>query len=261
MAHLKVIQRIEQSVIEGGQFALAMPRGSGKTTLSLIAVIWAVVYGHLRFSMLVGATDKRSVKMAKLIKKMLENTRSVFAEDFPEVVIPCAELRGQANRATGQHCNSERTNIGWNEDTIVLPTIKGSCCSGSVIGAASLLGNIRGMLEMDADNNLIRPDFVILDDPQTKGSAKSAEETKTRLEMIDQDVLGLAGPDGTLSVVMLCTVIEPDSKTKAHCYHYQTIKGDLRWSLNQSERRSKTQSLSSQAWRNQNRSHCLRLHV
>lgn len=32
--HLKVIAKIEQAVLHGGLFAMAMPRGSGKTTLS-----------------------------------------------------------------------------------------------------------------------------------------------------------------------------------------------------------------------------------
>ena len=38
--HLKVIAKIEQAVLEGGLFAMAMPRGSGKTTLCEIACLW-----------------------------------------------------------------------------------------------------------------------------------------------------------------------------------------------------------------------------
>lgn len=32
--HLQVIARIEQAVLRGGLFAMAMPRGSGKSTIS-----------------------------------------------------------------------------------------------------------------------------------------------------------------------------------------------------------------------------------
>ena len=42
--HLKVIAKIEQAVIRGGLFSMAMPRGSGKTTICECACIWAVLY-------------------------------------------------------------------------------------------------------------------------------------------------------------------------------------------------------------------------
>jgi hypothetical protein len=44
--HLKVIAKIEQAVLRGGLFAMAMPRGSGKTTICECACIWAVLFGH-----------------------------------------------------------------------------------------------------------------------------------------------------------------------------------------------------------------------
>ena len=53
--HLKVIGQIEESVLRGGLFATAMPRGSGKTTLAETACVWAVLYGHRRFVCLIGS--------------------------------------------------------------------------------------------------------------------------------------------------------------------------------------------------------------
>ncbi|HMO84624.1 MAG TPA: hypothetical protein PKC18_06855, partial [Lacipirellulaceae bacterium] len=44
--HLKVIAKIEQAVLRGGLFAMAMPRGSGKSTICECACIWAVLFGH-----------------------------------------------------------------------------------------------------------------------------------------------------------------------------------------------------------------------
>ncbi len=41
--HLKAIAKIERAVVEGDVFALAMPRGSGKTTLVVAAVLWAIL--------------------------------------------------------------------------------------------------------------------------------------------------------------------------------------------------------------------------
>ena len=47
--HLKVIAKIEEAVLRGGLFAMAMPRGSGKTTICECACIWAVLFGHREF--------------------------------------------------------------------------------------------------------------------------------------------------------------------------------------------------------------------
>lgn len=190
------------------------------------------MYGHRRFSVLVGSTQSKAEKLMKVLKRFLSLRSGPFCEDFPEVTIPCAELENKANRCNGQLCGNELTNIEWTADQVVLPTVwfepdvdtnaeeplpdgtlpKGpvSECAGSIIATAGLLGEIRGMLYVDSEGNLIRPTFVLLDDPQTKKSASSLTETTFRLEVIDEDVLGLVGPDETLAVVMPCTVISPD---------------------------------------------------
>ncbi len=41
--HLEVIVKIETAVLRGGLFAMAMPRGSGTTTLAETACIWAML--------------------------------------------------------------------------------------------------------------------------------------------------------------------------------------------------------------------------
>ncbi|MFA5429310.1 MAG: hypothetical protein WC279_13990, partial [Sulfurimonas sp.] len=55
--HLKVINRIETAVLKGGLFALAMPRGSGKSTLTECAALWSMLYGHREFVFLIGSTE------------------------------------------------------------------------------------------------------------------------------------------------------------------------------------------------------------
>jgi len=47
--HLKVLAKIERAVKEGGLFAFAMPRGSGKTTLARLSALWAVLVGYRPF--------------------------------------------------------------------------------------------------------------------------------------------------------------------------------------------------------------------
>ena len=66
--HLKAIKKIEQSVLKGGLFALAMPRGSGKSSLCEAAGVWSIVYGHREFVTLIGATESAALEMMESVK-------------------------------------------------------------------------------------------------------------------------------------------------------------------------------------------------
>jgi hypothetical protein len=58
-----------------------------------------------------------------------------------------------------------------------------------------------------SDGRSVRPELVILDDPQTTESANSIDQTKKRLRILSSDILGLAGPGKKISGLMPCTVI------------------------------------------------------
>ena len=206
--HLKVIEKIETAVLRGGLFALAMPRGSGKSTLSESAVIWAMLYGHREFITLIGATESAALETLDSIKTELEvNER--LAEDFPEVCYPVAQLEGIANRCNGQLYKGERTRITWTSNEIVLPTVEGSRASGIIVRVAGITGRIRGMKFKRSDGRSVRPSLVIIDDPQTSESAGSLEQTRKRVRVLAGDILGLAGPGQKISGIMPCTIIRP----------------------------------------------------
>lgn len=204
--HLIVIDRIEKSILEGGLFALAMPRGSGKSSLCEVAGHWAVLYGYREFVVLIGATESAALEMMESVKTELE-TNELLAADFPEVCFPIRQLDGIANRCAGQLYHGERTRITWTANEIVLPTIKDSVSSGMVIRVAGLTGRIRGMKFKRSDGHSIRPELVIVDDPQTTESANSIEQTRKRLRILSSDILGLAGPGKKISGLMPCTII------------------------------------------------------
>lgn len=207
--HLKVIAKVEQVVLQGGLFALAMPRGSGKTTICERAVLWAVLYGHHKFAMLVGATAEKAEESVDKIKGELESNDLLF-EDFPEACIPCRRLEGLPNRAAGQTYRGNPTRILWGKRTVVLATIPDAVCSGAIIKTGAIKSAVRGANVRRRDGSVERPTVVLMDDPQTRGSAKSLKQTAEREQVIAADVLGLAGPGKTISALMTCTVIEPD---------------------------------------------------
>ncbi len=79
--HLRVIKKIERSVTKGGLFAMAMPRGSGKTVLCQTAVAWAALSGAASFVCLIAASAERGKDLLENIKTWLE-TNSLLQEDF-----------------------------------------------------------------------------------------------------------------------------------------------------------------------------------
>jgi len=204
--HLKVIAQIEKAILEGGLFALAMPRGFGKTTLCEIAALWALIYGHHRFVALIGADLGAAKTMLESIKSDLKNNE-LLLEDFPEVCYPIMKMDGVAQRAKGQICNDRSTDIGWTQDELILPTLPRSRASGGIIRVAGVEGRIRGMKHKRPDGAAVRPSLVILDDPQTDESARSPMQVQNRLDLLNGAILGLAGPGQAMSGIMPCTVI------------------------------------------------------
>ena len=206
--HLKVIEKIETAVLRGGLFALALPRGSGKTTITESAALWSMLYGHREFVVLIGATESAALELLDSLKTELEvNER--LAEDFPEVCYPVAQLEGIANRCAGQLYKGERTRITWTSNEIVLPTVEGSRASGIIVRVAGITGRIRGMKFKRSDGRNARPSLVVIDDPQTSESAGSLEQTRKRVRVLAGDILGLAGPGQKISGIMPCTIIRP----------------------------------------------------
>ena len=217
--HLRVIGKIEKAVREGGLFAFAMPRGSGKTTLARCAALWAVLYGYRPFVCLIGATDERAKELLTPIKKhVLENP--LLLADFPEAVYPLRSLENSSKRQLQQHCHGRLTHVLWGQDKLVFPTIEGedlprdlrqavevSPSCGSIITTTSLDANIRGQQHSRADGSIIRPSLVLLDDPQTRESARSSDQTRKRFELLHGDVMGMAGPGETISALCTCTVM------------------------------------------------------
>lgn len=220
-----MIARIEEAATLGALYALAMPRGSGKSTICRMAALWVISYSISRYVFLIGANAEKAQDTLATIKTLIRFLPE-YAADFPEIAYPAIALGGIANRASGQTCNGESTLIEWSTDRVTLPTVPPpanwtKACSvrpkradgmapssGIVIGTSGLTGDgIRGSLLTLTTGELIRPDFVLLDDPQTSESAHSKTQNATREKLVGADVLGMAGPGKTIAAVMPCTVI------------------------------------------------------
>ncbi len=207
--HDQVIEKIERAVLTGGLFAVAMPRGSGKTVQMQMACLWSALIGATPFVTLIAASAERAKDLLENIKVWLE-TNPLLAEDFPEVCFPIKALERITNRQKGQKYQGEPTRIEWAADKVVLPTIPDSKASGVVISCSGMKGSdIRGQNHARADGQVVRPALVMVDDPQTTESAWSPSQSQRREAILAGDVLGMAGPGKKIAGLMACTVIRP----------------------------------------------------
>ncbi len=205
--HLKVLRKLERTILRGGLFAIAMPRGSGKTALVEVAAVWALVYGHRAFIVIIGPEETHAAARITNLRSEFENNERLAA-DFPEVCVPIRRLEGVMQRRLLY--NGRPVKMEITSHRIVLPNLPGSPSSAARVETAGITGQIRGLLHAKPSGELMRPDQVILDDPQTDESARSPAQCKTREAILNGAILGLAGPGQRIAAVMPCTVIAPD---------------------------------------------------
>lgn len=215
--HLRVIAKIEAAALAGELLAIAMPRGSGKTSLCEIACVWATIYGHHAFTALIGSDEGHARNMLESIKSELENN-DLLHEDFSETTGPVRALEGIHQRAGGQTYQGKLTHIGWTEGEIILPTLPGlkwlnkkpPAANGGIIRVAGITGRVRGMKFKRPDGRSVRPSLVLVDDPQTDESARSPSQCKTRESILSGAILGMAGPGRKIAGLMTLTVVFPE---------------------------------------------------
>jgi hypothetical protein len=214
--HIEVMEIIENVVNGGGMFAYGMPRGHGKTSIARAAALWVVLTGRRPYVVPIAGTQAKAVSLIMRPLKKAILTNKLLAADWPEAVYPLRCLENTAKRQAQQHCGGELTFVHWGESKIVFPSLAAealpdgldaSPSAGSIIEATSLDSDFRGLQHDGADGRTLRPSLVLLDDPQTRQTAKSDTQTRYRMELLNGDVLGMVGPGETMSAVAMVTRI------------------------------------------------------
>lgn len=210
--HSKVIAKAQDSVQSGGLSAYAMPRGNGKSSIACGTCLWATLYGMLQFVDLISADAPAAEKLIKILKLNLQWNDLLF-EDFEEICKPIREIGNSPQKVPGQLYTAQdgeilNTNMVWNADQIAFPAIKEHPAASAFVMVAGLTGGLRGVTFIrPIDGRVVRPQLVVLDDPQTRESSKSLSQSEDREAIIMGDVLNMAGPDEDIAALMPCTVI------------------------------------------------------
>lgn len=190
------IRKLQEVVLDGGQFVVELPRGSGKTTWMMIALVWALFFGHKRFCVIVAASGRLAGRFLKNLKKIVWTSPTLLA-DFPALTIPLRRVGGVTQKAASQTYRGEPTMVECGAEAIKFAMLRGedggpleAGCGATcmVVGKGAA---VRGQNDMGD-----RPDVVLLDDPQTRKDAKCARATQELDEYIHGDIMGLGGHDG-----------------------------------------------------------------
>lgn len=197
----RIIEAIDLAAVYGGDKAIAAPRGSGKTAIGEGVILSRILRGLLRYPVICASNGKKAAQILKHIKEYVEQSETLI-QDYPEVCAPIIAMRGNPILAGRQTVNGELTRIEWLKEQIRFPTVEGSVSSGAVVMTVGMDAAIRGLREGG-----MRPDFVLLDDPETRESAKSEVQTETRRLIIEEDLAGLAAGDEKLGRLMLTTIM------------------------------------------------------
>lgn len=201
-----LIKDAQECAINGGLSAEFYARGGGKTTWIVeITSLWAMLYGHRRFPVDMGASLKAAKKCLKTIKRLLLLSPELLA-DFPAICIPIRALGGVSQRAAAQTYHGKATNIEWGTDQIIFPTLLDDSGNpldagcGAILAVTGIGGAIRGTNESG-----MRPDMLLIDDPQTRKDATSPKRVKEIIEYIQSDALALAGHTTTIAAFLTIT--------------------------------------------------------
>jgi len=206
--HLSIIEMGLEAIVEGGRFAVAAPRGTGKSTLVNGLCVYALITGMVQFPVLCPWKSSDVKKALKFWKTALCYNQILANQEYG-YYNECAPFAASGG-------NSQKLKYLWWEDTgnvtgaqlilsdgmLVMPDSKG------VIGAVTLNGNPRGLYHVQDDGDVLRPDMVMIDDPSDRETARSPEQTRRNCEVIDSDVMGMAGPTKRMPALMTCTIIE-----------------------------------------------------
>lgn len=208
---LKFISMLQDVLTGGGQDCIALPRGDGKTTIMRGGALWAILTGRRRYPVIVAADQGKADQLMEPIKTMLE-TNSELLKYYPEACHYARALEGLPQRAAGQLANGKATRISWGSAEIQFAQVpmdvkKLEFCGGAMIQGFGITSGVRGIQITLADGETIRPDLVLLDDPQTRETANSPTQTNERLHIIQGDLAGLSGVERKMAMLAAVTVI------------------------------------------------------
>ena len=233
----------------GRRKCIAAPRGDGKTSIFRYLALKYALERRLRFFLLLAATDGKAAHQLAAIKNQLTCCRvdtktneikpqTTLAEDYPLECGIASYIAPAPARARNVTVHGHPISANWPGETLILPQfadagnvpadiVKGyglredDQLSAIIMAVGWKSNQIQGCNVLD-----VRPDFVGLDDLDSRDSLASVSQIGAVAEkvevQIETNISGLAAVSKRLGMTMLCTV--PSRESVAFRYSDPTIK-------------------------------------
>ena len=204
---IRFVRALQDKILHGGLKHIRWPRGKGKSTWVKIAVIWAMLYGHIFFAVVVEKTKGMAQVVVEEIWKRIYLSPRISA-DFPEFAVAMRDVELSPQRMRVQTYQGKPTYM--KQDVVKfcyykLPTLAGHPNTGGIIAFRGADQALRGINIESA-----RPNFFFIDDPQTDEEARNPASCDKIENNINGAVLGSGETNERISAVMASTAIEPD---------------------------------------------------
>lgn len=219
---VRIVEDCAESLKYGTLKCKAAPRGDGKTSIVKYLALKYALTRKIKFVLIVAATAAKSNKVLNSLKRRLAsgaslNTRTMafslnnaMGEDYPVECCTASYVDPWPSRARNVTANGRKSiHVEWGGDMLIVPTWEQNEPLGPIIVSHGITSDeLQGCNIYD-----LRPDFVMLDDLDSRDSLASQDGliASKIMETVDKTVAGLGGQSRRLGQFMLCTITSPES--------------------------------------------------
>lgn len=201
----RLIYKIRDVIVYGGQLAVEIYRGGGKTTWMEICIVWGILYGYCDFPLDIAASHPLAKAVRKAIFDLLATSDAILA-DFPAVPTALRKMNGAVQKGLSLTYNGENVGFVSSDAFLRLPMLKDGSgeplepACGAVLACRGVGASVRGL-----NINGKRPGVILIDDPMTQKDAASSATVQRIDDYIHADVLNLAANTDTVSAFIAIT--------------------------------------------------------
>ena len=201
----RLVDKIRDAIVYGGQLAVEIYRGGGKTVWLAIGIVWGILYGRCDFPLDIAASHPLAKAVRKIIFDLLATSDAILA-DFPAIPTALRKMNGAVQKGLSLTYHGENVGFVSSEALLRLPMMRNEdgaplepAC-GTVLACRGVGAAVRGL-----NVGGKRPDLVLLDDPQTQKDAMSLAAIQRIDDYIHGDVLNLAANTETITAFIAIT--------------------------------------------------------
>lgn len=213
----RIIADAGEALRYGTQKCKAAPRGGGKSSIVKYLALKYSLCRQVRFPLVVAATGTKARGSLDDVKRRIASggimdarsnafvPRTNLGEDYPLECGIASYVNPWPSRARNVTANGRRSiNVEWNANQIILPTWEDTEPLGPILMALGVTSDdLQGCNVYD-----IRPDFIMLDDLDSRDSLAADEGVVAGKieEAIDKTIAGMGGQSRGLGKFYICTI-------------------------------------------------------